>query len=80
MHHQPAHRREPDASLEHVHVDRFTPTPGDVDVVSVTEAAAMLGLSRQRVHQYVQDGRLVTAKRDGQRWTIAGAEIEWLLT
>lgn len=44
------------------------------DLLTVAEAAARLGLSRQRVHALIQAGRL-PARRFGHAWAIAEADL-----
>lgn len=50
----------------------FEPIP---DLVSLAEAATMLGTSRQAVQQQVDRGNFVTAKKIGSTWAIAHAEV-----
>lgn len=43
--------------------------------VSITEAAEMLGISRQRVHTLITEGKL-KAERIGTQWSIRRADVE----
>ena len=45
------------------------------DVVSITEAAEMLGISRQRVHAMLQGGQL-DGYKVGNAWSVFRASIE----
>jgi len=51
--------------------------PGDVvdEMVTTTEAARLLHLSRRGVESAIERGRLHAEKR-GRRWSIAVAEVE----
>lgn len=78
MHHPPPPRRERPPATEPAPLPEFPGPSGDV--IGPTEAAAMLGVSRQRVHQYIAAGRFVTAARVDGRWTIDRAEVDWMGT
>lgn len=43
--------------------------------LSIPEAAARLGVTRQRVHQWIQSGHL-RAIRIGGRWIVSAREVE----
>lgn len=47
------------------------------DRISTREAAAILGVTRQRVHQLVREG-LLTAYRVGNQYTFLRGEVERL--
>lgn len=46
----------------------------DQEECSITEAAEMLGVSRQRVHQLIQSG-LVEARKIGKTWCVSVASV-----
>jgi len=48
--------------------------PTQERLYSITEAAEKLGMSRQRVHQLIQEGRLL-ATQHGKMWLISEDEI-----
>jgi excisionase family DNA binding protein len=49
------------------------------ELITVTEAAKRLGLSRQRIGQLCNDGRIPGAVLVGRQWVIpAGAKIQAL--
>jgi len=45
-----------------------------MELISVTEAARRLGLSPQRVRQFVESGRL-RARKVGAQWVIRAADL-----
>ena len=52
-----------------------TELPDERGVYSVTEAAGMLGVSRQRVHQLIEAGR-IDARKVGNAWEVYRHSIE----
>lgn len=46
------------------------------ELVAVSEAAEILGTSRQAVQQQIDRGRFLTARKVGPTWVIARAEVE----
>ncbi|MEZ5427278.1 MAG: helix-turn-helix domain-containing protein [Pyrinomonadaceae bacterium] len=44
-------------------------------LLSVTEAAEILGVNRQRTHQLIKDGRL-NAQMVGSQWVIKESDLE----
>ena len=51
----------------------FTHVP---ELVGATEAAQILGKSRMRVNQMIEEGKFSTALRVGKTWAIARDEVE----
>jgi excisionase family DNA binding protein len=60
-----------------VYTGRMPIEPTQERLYSITEAAERLGMTRQRVHQLIQEGRL-TAAQHGRMWLISESEIEVL--
>ena len=46
-----------------------------MEYMSITEAAAVLGVSRQRVHAMVKAG-ILEAERIGSQWAVRKASVE----
>jgi hypothetical protein len=46
--------------------------PDDVEVLPVTDVAALLSVPVSRVHQMVRDGHLLSVRRDGGAWVPSG--------
>jgi predicted DNA-binding transcriptional regulator AlpA len=51
---------------------RFAPPKG---YITAAQAQELLGLTRQRVHQLLVDGRFPSAHKDGNRWVIREREV-----
>jgi excisionase family DNA binding protein len=65
------HGREP------VYTNRMPIEPQQERLYSITETASRLGMTRQRVHKLIQEGRL-KATQHGRLWLIAESEIDTL--
>jgi len=51
-------------------------TPADHDELTSGEAAELLGVSRQRVNQLAQDGKLPARHVAGRYWVLTRADVE----
>jgi excisionase family DNA binding protein len=59
--------------------DSSPPVDGRDALITVSEAAKRLGVSRQRVDQYIRDGRLAVAQQYETLRLVRAADIDALL-